>query len=191
MLKPTEDTPKHTYFFLCTTEPEKLVKPLRDRCTQVVVKSQEPSKLYRHIKRIANKEEIEVSGDIIEEISENCEGSPRKAVKLLEKVSELSDEKDMLKVIQGGIGEEENTEIRELCKALMGKSSWSVISGILKKLKSVEVESVRYAVLGYMNAVLLNSGKPNIALIIECFEEPFYNSKQAGLTLACYKAINL
>jgi len=38
-LKMLEDTPNHVYFFLATTNPQKLLKTIRTRCTEVVVKS--------------------------------------------------------------------------------------------------------------------------------------------------------
>ena len=38
MLKPLEDTPDHVYFFLCTTDPQKLIKPLVTRCSVVAMK---------------------------------------------------------------------------------------------------------------------------------------------------------
>jgi DNA polymerase III gamma/tau subunit len=188
MLKPLEDTPEHTYFFLCTTNPEKLIKAIRTRCTEIKVQEQKAKKLYRYLRKIAEKENFNISNEIIEEISENSNGSPRQALVLLEKVSELTNEKDMLKIIS--MSEDENTEIKELCQALLYKKDWKTVSNILKGLKDVDVETIRYAVLGYMNAVLLNSGKRQSALIIELFSEPFYNSKKAGLSLACYQCIN-
>jgi DNA polymerase III gamma/tau subunit len=35
MLKVIEDPPKHIYFILCTTEPSRLLAPIRSRCTQL------------------------------------------------------------------------------------------------------------------------------------------------------------
>jgi hypothetical protein len=84
---------------------------------------------------------------------------------------------------------EVNAEVIELCRALMNRASWSVIAGILKGLKE-EPESVRYAILGYFNSVLLNNGNPRAASIIISFSEPFYNTGKAGLTCACFEALN-
>ncbi len=187
MLKPTEDTPDHVFFFICTTNPEKIIKPLKNRCTQVKVTTQDDKSLRRMMKIVAIKEGLKIPKEIIEEISENSNGSPRKALVILEKVSEMDDEKSMREVIS--IGEEAEKEVIELCRVLMKGNSWGNIADILKGLKDVEVERIRYAILGYFNSVLLKGGMKKAGIIIECFEEPFYNSGRAGLTLACYTAM--
>jgi hypothetical protein len=67
---------------------------------------------------------------------------------------------------------------------------WKKISIILKGIEA-EPEKVRYAVLGYMSSVLLSGNNSSrAAMIIECFEEPFYNSGKAGLYKASYEAIS-
>jgi hypothetical protein len=106
---------------------------------------------------------------------------------LLEKVSGITDEKVMQEIIS--MGEEAEKEVIDLCRALIGKKDWDAIKAILKGLKDTEPEKVRYAVLGYMNAVLLASGNRKAAEAIECFSDPFYNTGKAGLTLACYQVI--
>lgn len=193
MLKPLEDTPKDTYFFLCTTNPKKLFqgdegKAIKTRCTEIKVSPLDPKLIYRLLKKTARSEDIELETDILEEISENCNGSPRAAIELLEKVAVLDDKKSQLKAITSLSEAEEQTI--DLCRALLKPDRWGVIGKIVKELKDLDVENIRYAVLGYMNAVLLNSGKGQAAWVIECFEEPFYNSGKAGLTSACYRSIS-
>lgn len=189
MLKPLEDTPDHVYFFLCTTNPEKLKPTLKSRCTKVNVTSLDEESLYRFIKIIAKKEELNIPKEIIREIAENSKGSPRIALVLLEKVSEMEDEKSMKEVIS--MGDEAEKEVIELCRALLKGDDWGNIADILKGLKDVEVERIRYAVLAYMNSVLLSGGKKSsrAAVTIECFVEPFYNSGRSGLSLACYQVV--
>jgi DNA polymerase-3 subunit gamma/tau len=189
LLKPLEDTPDHVYFFLCTTDPKKLKKAIHTRCTQIKVESVDSEILYKYLRKIAKKEGKDLDKKFIEMIAENCEGSPRRALVALEQVMDMTDEDQIQSVIKfGGI---EDQETIALCRALLKEKSWKPVATILKGLKGVEPESARYAVLGYMNAVLLNSGSDKAARCIEEFREPFYNSGSAGLSLACYNTLFL
>lgn len=188
MLKPLEDTPEHVYFFLCTTNPNKLIKAIQTRCTEVKVNPLDPDTIYRIILRVAKKENMDISKEILHEIAENCEGSPRAGLVLLEKVSEMDTEAQMKRVIR--MGPEMEEETINLCRVLLKENSWKSISPILQGLTETDVEKVRYAVLGYMNTVLLKGGSHKAAVILEIFSEPFYNSGKAGLTLACYQVIS-
>jgi DNA polymerase-3 subunit gamma/tau len=189
MLKPLEEPPPHVYFFLCTTDPQKLIKTVKDRCTKITVTAQEDETIYRFLRRIGNKEGVEISKELLREIAENCTGSPRVALKLLDKIRDIKDEKEAKEIIS--MGEEAEKEVIDLCRALINNNpTWSTIKGILSGLKDVDVEKIRYAVLGYMNAVLLKSNNKRAAIIIECFSDPFYNNGRAGLTLACFQSIN-
>jgi DNA polymerase-3 subunit gamma/tau len=188
MLKPLEDTPAHVFFFLCTTDPQKLIKPLLTRCTQIRVNPLDPEVLYKYLRVIANREKAtHVPKDIIKEISENCNGSPRMALVMLEKVIAMSDESKMLDAVSLGTLEEETIT---LCRALINaKPDWRQIGVTLAGLSAAEPEKIRQAVIGYMNAVLLKNNNPNAAIVLECFAEPFFNSGHAGITLAAYQAV--
>ena len=187
MLKPLEDTPPHVYFFLCTTDPGKLKAALVNRCTQFKVAAQDSEVLYRYLRKIALAETLTTPKDVIREIAENCNGSPRLALVLLEKVADMTNEKDMKAVIS--MGEDDQKEVIELCRALLN-GNWKTVAPVIKVLKDVDPEKARLAVLGYMKAVLLNSGQRKAAVIMECFSEPFYNTGLSGLTLASFQAVS-
>lgn len=196
MLKPLEDTPEHVYFFLCTTNPEKLIKPIRTRCTEVQFSSLEPKYISFLVKRTARAEGIEVDPAVIEEIVDTCQGSARAALVALEKVAKL-DKEQALKLLRSNPSdvEMEDGKTLELCRALTRKDgTWGDVAEILKGLYEEEsdYEKVRYQVLGYVNSILLQ-GKENAraGLIAECFSQPFYDSGKAGLTLACYQSMTL
>ena len=184
MKKPLEDTPKHVYFFLCTTKPEKLIKDIHTRSTQIQVQRIANRQLSGYMKEIATKEGFVLDRAIAKKIAEVSDGSVRKALVFLDQVLQVAPEKQ--EALLKAITFEESAEIIELARALLNTASWKTIAGLLKNIKD-EPESVRYMVLSYMDTVLLNSGNVRAAEIIMGFAEPFYASLNAGLHLACFE----
>ena len=185
-LKILEDTPKHVYFFLCTTDQQKLLKTIRTRCCEMSVSLLNYKELEKLARRTMKREKIELDTDTMEELVAAAVGSARMLLVLLDKIANLSPE-EMITAIRQKM-EEENEAI-ELCRALISRIPWKGIAEILKNLKG-EPETIRYAVLGYARAVLLNKCDSRAAVVIDCFRENFYDSKQAGLTYACYDVLH-
>lgn len=190
MLDELEFVPSHVYFFLCTTNPEKLLLALKNRCTTINFPPLQENDLMRLLKRINRKEDGKADNDIIEKIINMSYGSARKSLVLLEKIINEDPER-ALEILKNEGDEEETEEIRELCRALIGRNrNWGEIAEVLNKLKDEDLEKIRRCILGYMNAVLLKGKENNRAgLVLEFFQEPFYNSGFPGLTLACYQSI--
>lgn len=191
MLKPLEDTPEHVYFFLCTTDPQKLIPALKSRCSVFQFPALDVKYILRILKKTVRAEEISVHDELLEEIADHCGGSPRRALVLLEKVMGLEDEDKMEYVILKEFDLEDEEGAIQLCRALIGgKANWKEIAERIKALKELDLEKVRRAVLGYMNAVLLGGKRSDrAALVLEYFSDPFYNSGRAGITLACYQVL--
>ena len=97
-LKMLEDTPKHVYFILATTHPQKLIKTIRTRSTQIDLKSLSNKDLEKLLLSISEKEKFNLPEDVLEKIIENSDGSARKALVLLDQVIEL-DEEEMIDAI--------------------------------------------------------------------------------------------
>lgn len=189
MLKPLEDTPNHVYFFLCTTDPQKLIPALKSRCSIFQFPALEIKFILKILKKVSRAENIDINDDLLEEIADHSEGSPRRALVLLEKVIGLEDKDKMKRIIVNEMDEEGLRDVMGLCRALMS-GNWKEITEWIKALKELDPEKVRRAVLGYMNAVLLSGKKSDrAALVLEYFSEPFYNTGKAGLTLACYQTL--
>lgn len=195
MLKPFEDTPSHVYFFLCTTDPQKVIKPIKTRATIVNLELLKESQLVTILHRVVKLENLNISKSVYSKIAEVAEGCPRKALVLLEQVASLESEEEQETYLNSGTFSEEDIEIVQLCRKLIDiHANWQHIAKILKQLASDgkldDAEKVRYAVLGYMNAVLMNGAMSDrVALAIEAFSEPTYNSGKAGITLACVKVM--
>ena len=187
MLKPFEDTPAHVYFILCTTDPQKVLKTIKTRCTEIKVEAVENRDLFRYLTDTAKAENIGASKDVLKAIMQSADGSVRKALVMLEQVAGIKDEAEQLKAINTPA--EDEAGAMELCRALLTRK-WGAVAEVLKTLREqkAESESVRYAVLGYMSSVVLNSGKADAAYVMECFSENTYDTKFPGLVLACFQA---
>lgn len=184
LLKMLEDTPPHCYFFLATTDPHKLLPTILTRCSHMPVTYLSDTAMEQVIRRVTEKEGIEIEDDIVSELASVSGGSSRKALVLLDKIRNLppKQQSDALK----GKSEDENQAI-DLCRALLKKEPWGKVTKILKGIKA-EPENTRWAVLGYMRNVLLGGPNHRAYEVICCFESDFFQSKEAGLVRACFEA---
>lgn len=183
LLKILEDTPKHVYFILCTTEPTKLISAIKSRCSTFQVKPLNERQMLRLLKGIAKKEGKTVEQSVFDQIIKDSLGHPRMAIQILEKVMDLSSEKQLEAAEQANIIQSQSIE---LSRALIKRSNWNVVSGILTGLKDQDPESIRRQVLGYAQAVLLSKDDQQAAAMMEEFIEPTYNSGFAQIVYACY-----
>jgi len=191
LLKPLEDTPDHIYFILCTTDPNKIIQTIKNRCTTFEVKRLDKKEIVELVDWVSK----EVGGAKLEkEISEELfyvsEGCPRQALVVLDKILDLKPA-EQLKALKDISITEESKEVIALINAFLKskKHDWKTISDVLKDIPKEDLEKTRWAILGYMNKVLLGGKAPdadNAAIIINNFSEPFYDSGNAGLTLACW-----
>ena len=189
MLKILEEPPKNTYFILCTTEPEKLLKTIRNRCTTYQVRYltiPESAKLINRV--IIEEKRRRFPKEAIQEIAFAADGCPRDCLKILDSVIDIEDDKELVEAIKDFSLEKK--EVIDLCRALLAKKKWKEVSGLIKSI-SDEPENTRYAVLGYMASVLLNKPNDSAAIIIEEFKDSFMYTKRAGLVSACYAVCNL
>lgn len=185
-LKLLESPPKDVYFFLCTTDPQKLLKTVVTRCTQFVVSPLSVSELVEVMKNVCAGEQCEIPEENLRMVAKQANGSPRMALSLLERLIGRKPEDYANEVNTQELCEE---KVSNLCQKLLTKAKWKDIVDILNGITEPP-ETVRWRVLAYMNAIL-RSGKDNAkaALIIDCFKEPYFNTKEAGLTLSCYSAM--
>lgn len=187
-LKILEDTPKHYYFMLATTDPNKLIKTIITRCTEIKLKAMQSDQLRLLIKDVAAKEKLIISEEVEDKIIECSQDSARLALVLLNKLIGL-DEKEHLDAVEKNAS---NVQSIALARALFDlRSSWSDIAAILKKIDD-EPESVRWLVLSYASSVLLSGGKlaGRAYDIIQAFRDHWFDCKKAGLVAACFEIIS-
>lgn len=196
-LKILEDTPAHAYFMLATTDPQKLIKTIHTRATEVKLSAMSVDALERLVRRVVEREQMTLSDGIIGEIAEAAEGSGRKALVILEQVAGLETEAEQLQAIQ--TTSLNKADAFKLAQALFNwnrQTQWTDIAKLLRLLANEDAEAIRYVVLGYARSCLVGKDEkpPNASAcgkafgIIEIFGRNFYDSKQPGLAAACWEA---
>jgi len=189
-LKLLEDTPQHAYFFLSTTNPEKLKKTIITRSTHFYLELIKDEPMKEILERIIKKEEININKKCIKTIVEVSGGSARTAIVILNQVMNIDNENEMREAIQKS---DQKSQAIELARLLINpESKWSDVVKILRNLDD-DAESLRYMILGYANSILLKGGKKlsgRAYVLIDTFRANFYDSKKAGLTAACWEVYN-
>jgi DNA polymerase III delta prime subunit len=195
LLKVLEECPSHVYFFLATTDPQRLLAAVRGRCEPVELKALSPTDLAKLVRRIADAEGLDPPLDdrLVDRIVDAADGAARNAVKLLQKVSGLTDpEARMAAVDRQGVTAAAFNLAQELLPFKGGAPSWPGVCKVLAAIRDEDPEGVRQVVLATARTWLI---KPNSKLMeaayktIRNLEEPLYDkaSGHALLAAACYR----
>jgi len=163
VLKPLEDMPTYVYFFLGTTNPEKLIKAIHTRCSRITFQNLSPQDLHILLDRVAMSEKASewVKG-LFPVVIDNCEGSARQALVLLEKVLQCKDEKEAEKVLYNLEAEDQNTIY--LCREVIN-GCWEKCIPLLKNLQGKDPENIRRAIMGYASKVALNANNRGLTVL--------------------------
>jgi len=187
LLKMLEDAPKHVYFVLCTTEPQRLLTTIKGRCAQFQVRPLNERQMFGLLRNVVKAEDETCTKEIYEQIFQDSFGHPRNALQILDQVLKAEPEQRLEIAKRAEIVQSQSIQ---LCRALVnGGTAWKEVRVILNGLKEEEPESIRRHVLGYAQAVLLKSDNVRAGLVLEEFVGHFYNSGFPGLTFACYTVI--
>jgi DNA polymerase III gamma/tau subunit len=189
-LKLLEDTPSHVYFILCTTEPNRLIKTIRNRCTEISVKSLSDKEIEKLISGVCKKEKIKLSEEVIDKIINVSEGSARKTLVVLHQIRDIKSKEEQLNAISSSISENQGITIARLL--FNTKTKWKEIANVLKTIENDDAESIRWLILGYAKSVLLNGGNLSARAyqVIRVFQDNWYDCKSAGLISGCYEIIS-
>jgi DNA polymerase III gamma/tau subunit len=189
LLKALEDTPEHVYFMLCTTEPQKLLDTILDRCTKFPVTLLKDRELTEIVRSVVKSEEWDVSPETMKKIAKASLGSARNALVILDQVRDLP--KDMIDEAINQIVLME-IKVKELCQALVAKTKeWEKIVGILEGLEKENPESIRLAVMGYFKKVIKNK-EPNMGawwVLKTFYRYPTYNIGMTAIWIASFEAV--
>jgi DNA polymerase III gamma/tau subunit len=188
MLKLLEDTPGHAYFILATTDPEKLLEGIRQRCMDIKLNPIDDKHLYQIVKNVCQKEKIKLSKEVMKKLVEYAAGSAREAIQILDKVYQIGSAKKQLRIIESATP---RTKTEFIARKLMDtRTKWKDIAPTLRDITKSNPEQIRHQVMNYGMKVLLGGkDNPRAFRMIEAFRDNFFDSKFAGVVAACYEII--
>lgn len=199
LLKSTEDPPPNTYWIFCTTEPQNIRAALSRRLFKVNVpqlKNEERLELLRRVIKSEGLDKSKYSKKVVAKMSQMSEGSAGKLLQIFESIYLLDSEEEMMAQLElSGNGELQATDSLwiPICRTLIKVSEapsarWKVISNCISKITLSDYEPGRRVVMAYISTVLLRTGIPAYANMLEHFTVYNPSSSKAQFILACYKS---
>lgn len=192
-LKLLEDAPRTAYFMLATTDPNKLLPTIRSRCTEIGCKGLSPFDLAALVNEVAKGEEAKVSKDCVEQICEVAEGSPRKALVLLEQILGLESEADRIDAIGTANSKRAAFDLVREMMPFKGRPVWGNVAKVLKAIEEESPEGIRRMVIASARSSLLKADLPNMYRVLVAFEKPFFDETKTAhgaLAAACYEVVS-
>lgn len=185
ILKLVEEPPEWVYWFFCTTEPNRVIDTIKQRCTFYTLNQVPNVVLFDYLADIAKKERFETLDTVIELCVRNAYGSPRRALANLSAAWGADSREEALLLIQNNEVIEGGAAVR-LARALTQTPRWDKIQPILVELSEEEnfsPENVRHIIRAYYTKVILGTAKElpdeqtvcNALRILDQFLE-FFNS---------------
>jgi len=185
LLRILEKAPKHAYFMLTTTDPQKLLKTVRSRCTPITLHALEEDDLDQIIARVLKLEKAKIKDVVKQKILDLCEGNGRNALVMLDSVLQHKSTADQLDALVDSDVQKAGVEI---ARALLARKRWPVVAAIIRQVDE-DPEALRRMILGYMSKVMLGGGKNSgfCNLIVQVFRDHWYDCGRAGLVASCYE----
>lgn len=194
LLKILEEPPPWVYWFLCTTEPGRILTTIRTRCLHLALSPVQTRPLIDLLLSIAKEEKIRnpAIAEIALVCAQKAEGSPRQAIANLSLCFGAKTKEEAQQLLRDGAAP---GEAIELARMLARGASWIDIQDILGRLKEAEAnpESVRHVVRAYITTLILGAKSEKQAgrglEILDAFSQPFNSFDGISpLVLACGKA---
>lgn len=179
LLKSVEEPPPHVFWCFCTTELSKVPQTIVTRCATFVLHPVRPSQLEDLLTMVVEREKFRTPPEVINLISRQSFGSPRRALTYLSACYACKTAKEALPMVEKV---DESGDAIVLARALVkGGLNWQKAMRILEPLREQNPESIRLVTLAYLTTVAFGAGSDKQAgrclEMLDCFSEPYSSSE--------------
>lgn len=134
LLKTLEEPPKNVIFILATTESHKVLDTIKSRCQRFDFKRITTNDIIEHLKKIAKKENINITDGALATIAKSSAGGMRDSLALLDQVSTIGISKEITEEdINNLLGRLSFDTLKELATHITNSDSASAIQ-VLEKI---------------------------------------------------------
>lgn len=168
LLKTLEEPPSFMYFFLASTDPQKLKPAVISRCNVIQFKPLIKSSWFTWAKMVCDRVGAEFpKPEVLSEIWERSMGGPRKLLQLLQQFTVTGQ-------IQDTADQVGSIEVPQMAKWILYHAKWTESIGPALKNGDWDPEALRRGLMGYISAILLSARNG----------EEFFNCRNALRPLA-------
>jgi len=161
ILKMMEEPPEFLFIALCTTEFQKIIPTIVQRCFHVALRPVRTQDIVDLLSAIAECEGWNAPAEIIHTIAVASNGSPRKAISLLQTGHDISDKDELKRVLRIT---EDNDPIMELLRLLVsGQTNWPEIQRLLNMIEPDVLEDAATLAGRYVTGAVLNAATEKAA----------------------------
>jgi len=192
LLKPFEEPPEHAFLCLSTTDPQMIKGTLRDRCQCFKLAPLRLNEMVQFLDEIATEEDAEVPEEILKQIAQDSDFTPRTALVMLDSIIDLP--VDKMEAALAATTFTENQAI-DLCRAIFGGKTEASIMKLLSNMKEEDPEGLRRCLLGYASSIMLGPKssaaiRQQAYIVMTAFERPTYDTGFPAIVRGCYEALN-
>jgi len=189
LLKPLEEIRPHQYVFFSTTNPEKIIVPLKNRAVVLQFTPLTPKHLEPLLDRVLVAESREIEEPVRKALISSANGSPRQMLSTLQRIltaNKAENQMVMLAEMASVFDENEagvNQSVRDLAFQIAYKDTpnpQGLLELLTQALEEVNPETIRMAILAYIRGAICkgnNLGKLIVwSQLIKCFSTPYYGA---------------
>jgi DNA polymerase III gamma/tau subunit len=152
LLKPFENPNGATVFIICTTAPDKIIKPLRDRCLSFTLKCLDKDEILQLVERgIKFVKKADDKKDLYTAIIAAGIDSPREILNAVERWASGMPPAEAAQVI-----EETHADFIDIARTVAA-GTWEKTRTLLIKVKPQDTLALRGIVAGYLKTILIKN----------------------------------
>lgn len=162
LLKTLEEPPAHVIFILATTDPHKVIETILSRCQRLDFKKISNKAIVQNLKKIAEKEKINIEDSALEEIASLADGGMRDSVGMLDQAIAYTEGKITTQDIHNINGTLTENNLMKLTSNIVENN----ITEILEKIDEYNESGKNFIklieeLINYLRNILLYKEAPN------------------------------